>query len=116
MPGDKSHPAAGHILLIALFCVPFFVNLGGNVLCDGTELWHTEPPREMLESGDWLVPYYNYEPWLGKSPLGVWVIGGAYSALGVTEFAGRLPAAWGAHWSRPVPASIRTSTGKCFHG
>lgn len=93
MSGVKSRADAVHILLIALFCAPFFINLGANALWDANETWYAEIPREMLELRQWLVPYYNYAPWFEKPPLWAWLIGLSYSALGVTEFAVRLPGA-----------------------
>jgi 4-amino-4-deoxy-L-arabinose transferase-like glycosyltransferase len=80
-------------ILIALFCVPFFINLGANSLWDGNEGFYAEPPREMLESRDFLVPTYNYEPRFKKPPFATWVIAGSYHVLGVSERAERLPIA-----------------------
>lgn len=81
------------IILIALFCVPFFINLGANSLWDGNEGFFAEPPREILESGNYLIPTYNYVPRFKKPPLTTWVIAGSYKIFGVSEFAERLPAA-----------------------
>src|SRR5437773_12261587 len=81
------------LILIALFCVPFFINLGANSLWDGNEGFYAEPPREMLESRDYLVPTYNYEPRFKKPPFATWVIAASYRALGVSEFSERLPMA-----------------------
>ncbi|MEW6731625.1 MAG: glycosyltransferase family 39 protein [Acidobacteriota bacterium] len=81
------------IILLALFCVPFFINLGANSLWDGNEGFYAEPPRELLESGDWLVPTYNYEPRFKKPPFTTWIIAACYYKLGVSEFSARLPIA-----------------------
>jgi len=32
--------------------------------------------REMLESGDWIMPTYNGEPRLEKTPLSYWLVAG----------------------------------------
>ncbi|MCS6884406.1 MAG: glycosyltransferase family 39 protein [Acidobacteriota bacterium] len=81
-----------YTLLLFLF-IPYFVNLGANSLWDGNEGFYAEPPREMLETGDWLVPTYNYVPRFKKPPLTTWIIGASYKLFGVSEFSERLPIA-----------------------
>ncbi|MBK7995545.1 MAG: glycosyltransferase family 39 protein [Blastocatellia bacterium] len=80
-------------LLISIFCLPFFINLGGNSLWDGNEGFYAEPAREVVESGNYLIPTYNYQPRFKKPPLATWIIAFSYQTLGVSEFAERLPIA-----------------------
>lgn len=80
-------------LLISVFCLPFFINLGGNSLWDGNEGFYAEPAREVIENGNFLIPTYNYEPRFKKPPLATWIIAFSYHTLGVSEFAERLPIA-----------------------
>ncbi len=47
----------------------------------------------MVESGDWLTPYYNYELRFQKPILYYWLVAATYSAAGVTAAAARFPAA-----------------------
>jgi 4-amino-4-deoxy-L-arabinose transferase-like glycosyltransferase len=50
--------------------------------------------REMLESGDWVMPTYNGEPRLQKTPLSYWLVAGLAKVTGkVDEFTTRLPSA-----------------------
>ncbi len=59
---------------------------------EGHECFVTVVAREMLESGDWIVPTYNGEPRLQKTPLNYWLV--AISSVifgGTDELAGRLP-------------------------
>ena len=59
---------------------------------EGHECFVTVVAREMLESGDWIVPTYNGEPRLQKTPLNYWLV--AISSVifgGTDEFSGRLP-------------------------
>jgi 4-amino-4-deoxy-L-arabinose transferase-like glycosyltransferase len=50
--------------------------------------------REMLESGDWVMPTYNGEPRLEKTPLSYWLVAGLAKITGkVDEFTARLPSA-----------------------
>jgi 4-amino-4-deoxy-L-arabinose transferase-like glycosyltransferase len=79
--------------LIVIFCIPFFINLGSNSLWDGNEGFYAEPPREMIESGNYLIPTYNYAPRFKKPPFTSWIIGSSYYVFGVSEFAERLPIA-----------------------
>lgn len=48
--------------------------------------------REMLKSGDWIVPTCNGEPRLQKTPLSYWLVAGLAQLTGeVDEFTTRLP-------------------------
>jgi 4-amino-4-deoxy-L-arabinose transferase-like glycosyltransferase len=50
--------------------------------------------REMLESGDWVMPTCNGEPRLEKTPLSYWLVAGLAKITGkVDEFSARLPSA-----------------------
>jgi 4-amino-4-deoxy-L-arabinose transferase-like glycosyltransferase len=48
--------------------------------------------KEMLDSGDWLIPHYVGEPYFIKPPLLYWLTGLSMWAFGDEEFAVRLPA------------------------
>lgn len=59
---------------------------------EGHECFVTVVAREMLESGDWVVPTYNGEPRLQKTPLNYWLVAISSAIRGGTdELAGRLP-------------------------
>ncbi|HET7854337.1 MAG TPA: glycosyltransferase family 39 protein [Candidatus Methylomirabilis sp.] len=81
-------------LCLLILCVsPFFIHLGANALWDESEPWSAEPPREMVESGNYLVPTYSDVPRFRKPPLTYWIIAPFYLLFGVNEFAARLPGA-----------------------
>lgn len=42
---------------------------------DGHEVFVVQTAQEMLQRGDWLVPYFNGEPRLTKPPLNYWLTG-----------------------------------------
>jgi 4-amino-4-deoxy-L-arabinose transferase-like glycosyltransferase len=66
--------------------------LGVYPLMDTTEARYAEIARKMLETGDWLMPQFDYGlPFWGKPPLSTWLSALAMSAIGVNEFAARLP-------------------------
>jgi 4-amino-4-deoxy-L-arabinose transferase-like glycosyltransferase len=83
------------ILLVAAV-VPYFVNLGDTSIIDANEAFYTETPREMIESGNYISPTFNYEPRLNKPPLSYWAVAASYRALGVSLGAARLPIVLGA--------------------
>ena len=67
--------------------------------------------REMVTTGDWIVPHLNGAQYLNKPPLFYWLIALSYTIFGVqNEFAARLPLAligWGGvvlvwHWARQL--------------
>jgi 4-amino-4-deoxy-L-arabinose transferase-like glycosyltransferase len=79
-------------LLIALAGIALFVPFLGVVhLFDWDEINFAEAAREMLVSGDWLRVQVDFQPFWEKPPLFIWMQALAMKALGVGEFAARLP-------------------------
>ncbi|MEO8306086.1 MAG: glycosyltransferase family 39 protein [Betaproteobacteria bacterium] len=61
-------------------------------LMDTTESRYAEIARKMLETGDWLVPQFDYGvPFWGKPPLSTWLSAASMAVFGANEFAVRLP-------------------------
>ena len=83
------------LLLVAAVC-PYFVGLGDSSIWDANEAFYVETPREMLESGDYISPTFNYEPRLNKPILSYWIVAAFYSLFGVSVAVQRLPIAIGA--------------------
>jgi 4-amino-4-deoxy-L-arabinose transferase-like glycosyltransferase len=84
-PAHYAILAAAHLLLT-------LPNIGAHTLWDMDEGVNAEAGREMLESGNWITPYYNYEIRTAKPALLYWLQAASFWAFGVTEFAARLPA------------------------
>jgi 4-amino-4-deoxy-L-arabinose transferase-like glycosyltransferase len=82
-----------HIAFLAALCLPYCINLGTSSIWDANEAFYAETPREMLESGDYLAPRFNFEPRAQKPPLTYWAILASYKLFGISEFAVRLPIA-----------------------
>lgn len=80
-------------LLLALAGLLFFLNLGTMGLTDRDEGRNAEAGREMLETGDWVSPTFNYEPRYAKPAFVYWLMGLSYRLFGVNEFAARFPSA-----------------------
>jgi 4-amino-4-deoxy-L-arabinose transferase-like glycosyltransferase len=87
----------GHYgLLLAVGAVLFLPNLGGPSLWDIDEGNNAEAAREMLASGNAIVPTFNFELRVDKPALLYWLQIGAYELFGVNEFAARFPSAMAA--------------------
>jgi 4-amino-4-deoxy-L-arabinose transferase-like glycosyltransferase len=69
------------------------MNLGKSSIWDANEAFYAETPREMLVTGDYLAPQFNFQPRAHKPPLTYWIILISYKLFGVSEFGVRLPSA-----------------------
>ncbi len=68
------------------------VTLAAYPLTDPTEARYAEIARKMLETGQWVMPQFDYGvPFWGKPPLSTWLSAASMGAFGVNEFAARLP-------------------------
>ena len=81
------------LVLIGVCALTFFAGLGQPAITDSDEGFYAESAREMVESGDWLTPHFNYEHRFEKPVLYYWLAAGAYRLVGVGEAAARLPSA-----------------------
>jgi 4-amino-4-deoxy-L-arabinose transferase-like glycosyltransferase len=79
--------------LVLLCGLTFLFGLGRAAITDSDEAFYAESGREMLESGDWTTPHYNYEPRLQKPILYYWIVATTYLVTGVTEFGARFGSA-----------------------
>jgi hypothetical protein len=79
--------------LCTLALVAFVTGLGRAAISDSDEAFYAEAAREMVASGDWITPYYNYETRFQKPILYYWLAAAAFSLGGVSEAAARLPSA-----------------------
>jgi 4-amino-4-deoxy-L-arabinose transferase-like glycosyltransferase len=68
-------------------------------LRDYRETRLAEIGRELLWQDDWLVPRLNGSPFLDKPPLAPWLVALAFTFLGVTEEAARLPSVLSILWT-----------------
>jgi len=93
VPGE--HPRLGlwqTALALGLAC--FALHLAGTwalPLLDRDEPRFAEASREMLQRGDWVVPWFNNSPRYDKPPLVYWLQMAGYRWLGESELTARLP-------------------------
>ncbi|MFO1325477.1 MAG: glycosyltransferase family 39 protein [Burkholderiales bacterium] len=66
--------------------------MGAYPLIDPSESRYAEIARKIVETGQWLVPQFDYGvPFWGKPPLSFWLTAASLWVFGVNEFAARLP-------------------------
>ena len=79
--------------LLLLAALTFFAGLGRGAITDSDEAFYAEASREMVASGDWITPHYNYEPRFQKPILYYWLTAATYFVTGAGETGARLWAA-----------------------
>jgi 4-amino-4-deoxy-L-arabinose transferase-like glycosyltransferase len=79
--------------LLLLAAVTFFAGLGRGAITDSDEAFYADAAREMVASGDWITPHYNYEPRFQKPVLYYWLTAATSLVLGTNEMAARFWAA-----------------------
>ena len=75
--------------LLILCFFTFFLGLGRQAITDSDEGYYAEASREMLETGDWLTPHFNYENRFEKPVLYYWLTAATYLITGPDEAAAR---------------------------
>ncbi len=76
--------------LLVLAGLTFFVGLGAPAITDSDEAFYAEAAREMVQSGDWLTPAYNYEPRFQKPVLYYWLTAATFAVAGAGPATARL--------------------------
>ena len=73
-----------YILLLIVTAALTLPGLGSISLWDIDEGLNAEAAREMLESGDWVVPTFNFKPRTAKPALLYWLQALAYQRLNLS--------------------------------
>ena len=79
------------LVFLGLFFILYFFRLGSTGLIDVDEPRYAEAAREMLESGNFIVPYFNYEVRFDKPVFFYYMTALAMKIFGQNEFSARLP-------------------------
>lgn len=85
--------ALSHLLWVGLFTVSMLLGLSSRPLTEPDEGRNAEIAREMLATGDYLLPHLNRLPHLDKPLVYHVVMAGSLRLLGLTELGARLPSA-----------------------
>ncbi len=81
------------LLLFLFFLLAYILPLGARSLFVPDEVRYAEIPREMIATGDWVVPHLDGVRYFEKPVLGYWVHAGSLLLFGENNFAVRLPSA-----------------------
>ena len=105
------------VILIALFFLLYVVPLGVRPMVIPDEFRYAEIPREMLETGDWVVPHLDGLRYFEKPVLGCWLNAIAIAMFGENAFAVRFFSAVAAGISALFVFFLaRRYAGGCFAG
>lgn len=74
--GSTFH-AGGLVLLIAFAVVANFWGIDTGPVLGDHEAIVAQNARQIRETGDWLIPYFNDEAWIRKPPLQPWLVAAA---------------------------------------
>ncbi len=77
------------LVIVAVATVVCFVGLGATGLWDMDEALYGSCAREMLERGNWVVPWFNGKMFPEKPPLMFWSMIAGYELFGVNEWGAR---------------------------
>jgi len=85
--------AASFLLAIMLWAALYLPFLGSSEL-RGEEGKRVMPATQMVDNGNYLVPYLGARPYVNKPPLINWLVAASFRAFGIrNEWAARLPSA-----------------------
>lgn len=79
--------------ILMFFTLVYLIPLGIRPLLIPDEPRYAEIPREMIASGEWVLPHFNGLKYYEKPVMGYWVQALSQMALGESNFSVRLPSA-----------------------
>ena len=82
-----------YIVIIGIFLLLYILPLGVRPMIIPDETRYAEIPREMIVSGDWVVPTLNGLKYFEKPVLGYWLNAVSMKLFGENAFAVRFPSA-----------------------
>jgi 4-amino-4-deoxy-L-arabinose transferase-like glycosyltransferase len=85
----KRHIPVMALILLGALLFLYFGDLGGLPLLEPDEGRYTEIPREMIASGDFILPRLNGVLYFEKPVLTYWLVASAIQVFGLNEFASR---------------------------
>jgi 4-amino-4-deoxy-L-arabinose transferase-like glycosyltransferase len=91
---SRINSTTGKYAILFFGCVLFhIIGTWSLPLIDRDEPRFAEASREMIQRGDYVVPYFNNQPRLDKPPLTYWAQTASYRIFGQNDFAARFPSA-----------------------
>jgi 4-amino-4-deoxy-L-arabinose transferase-like glycosyltransferase len=89
----KPRPRYELALVIIALIVFFGCIVSPPGLMDDVDAVHGQIPRNMVRSGDWVIPHLDGVAYIEKAPLPYWLIAICYLILGVHDWVARIPTA-----------------------
>jgi 4-amino-4-deoxy-L-arabinose transferase-like glycosyltransferase len=90
LPDRRRGVPRAALSLLVISILTFFLGLGRQAITDSDEAFYAEAAREMVETGDWLTPHFNYEDRWQKPVLYYWLTAATYLVTGQVEGIARL--------------------------
>ncbi|HLK53399.1 MAG TPA: glycosyltransferase family 39 protein, partial [Candidatus Angelobacter sp.] len=82
------------IALVVIAVIVFFgCIISPPGLMDDVDAVHGQMARNMIDSGDWVIPHLDGVAYIEKAPLPYWLIAICYLVLGVHDWVARIPTA-----------------------
>jgi 4-amino-4-deoxy-L-arabinose transferase-like glycosyltransferase len=90
LPSILSDPRWHRALLLVFALLFIFTRLWETSLASYDDTYYAEKAKEILLTGEWLVPPWDYKPAFDNTPLTLWGMAAAFRLFGVSEFTARL--------------------------
>lgn len=78
-------------VLVSFFLLCYIFPIGAGYLQEPDESRYAEIPREMIATGDWVVPHLNGLRYFEKPVMGYWIHAASLLVFGENNFAVRFP-------------------------
>jgi 4-amino-4-deoxy-L-arabinose transferase-like glycosyltransferase len=89
---ERMRRAQGELVVILLASLVFVgCMISPPSLMDDVDAAHGQLARNMIQSGDWIIPHLNGVAYVEKPPLPYWLIAVSYRIFGVHDWAARAP-------------------------
>jgi 4-amino-4-deoxy-L-arabinose transferase-like glycosyltransferase len=82
------------LLVAALAATVLLFRLGAYPLVSWDESIYAEISKESLRLHSWIVPHWNYQLWMEKPPLFLWITAIFFKVFGISEFWARAASAF----------------------
>ena len=79
-----------HVLVLLFLPAALLYPCRSHHLLEPDEGRYAQIPREMLDTGDWVVPTLQSEPYFDKPPLMYWLVALSYQSFGISAASARL--------------------------
>ncbi|HKD78267.1 MAG TPA: glycosyltransferase family 39 protein [Candidatus Angelobacter sp.] len=92
-PSLPKHPRY-ELALIVIASIIFLAGImSPPALMDDVDAVHAQIGRNMIQSGDWVIPHLDGVAYMEKAPLPYWLIAISYLLFGVHDWVARIPTA-----------------------